>query len=216
MNLSLILYSDLLITFAVFLFGAHVAKGRCTCCSASATAPTRPSCSTSWARGSAGSRRALTWWRTTWPTAGPARAAWVRATRGAGPEADIALDHVSVLRGACHRDPVLDTNVTLHAALAHPHALAFSAGPALTPAPKRHLPQAQESDQPAREDQGACEGLATCTECVSDAATTCSWCDMTQTCLSSTTREAKACLDHLTVHHNTSSQTRRGKVGVLS
>nr|XP_027218270.1 uncharacterized protein LOC113810819 [Penaeus vannamei] len=32
---------------------------RCTCCSASATAPTRPSCSTSWAaRGSAGSRRA--------------------------------------------------------------------------------------------------------------------------------------------------------------
>lgn len=135
----------------------------------------------------------------------------VRATRGAGPEADIALDHVSVLRGACHRDPVLDTNVTLHAALAHPHALAFSAGPALTPAPKRHLPQAQESDQPAREDQGACEGLATCTECVSDAATTCSWCDMTQTCLSSTTREAKACLDHLTVHHNTSSQTRRGE-----
>ncbi|ROT80298.1 hypothetical protein C7M84_000968 [Penaeus vannamei] len=106
----------------------------------------------------------------------------VRATAAPGPEADIALDHVSVLRGACHRDPVLDTN-------------------------------AQESDQPAREDQGACEGLATCTECVSDAATTCSWCDMTQTCLSSTTREAKACLDHLTVHHNTQlADTPRGKL----
>ncbi|XP_037780910.1 uncharacterized protein LOC119577236 [Penaeus monodon] len=135
----------------------------------------------------------------------------VRATRGAGPEADIALDHVSVLRGACHRDPALDANVTLHAALAHPHALAFSAGPALTPAPKRHLPQAQESDQPSRGAQGACEGLATCTECVSDAAATCSWCDLTQTCLTSTTLPAKACPDHLTVHHNTSSQTRRGE-----
>lgn len=132
----------------------------------------------------------------------------VRATRGAGPEADIALDHVSVLRGACHRDPALDANVTLHAALAHPHALAFSAGPALTPAPKRHLPQAQESDQPSRGAQGACEGLATCTECVSDAAATCSWCDLTQTCLTSTTLPAKACPDHLTVHHNTVRQVK--------
>ncbi|XP_042878391.1 MAM and LDL-receptor class A domain-containing protein 1-like [Penaeus japonicus] len=133
----------------------------------------------------------------------------VRATRGAGPEADIALDHVSVLRGACHRDPVLDTNVTLHAALAHPHALAFSAGPALTPAPQKQAAQAaQDSSQPTRASQGVCETLTTCTECVSDATTTCVWCDLTQACVTSMTPEASACPDHLTVHHNIVRQSK--------
>nr|XP_045609480.1 uncharacterized protein LOC123765089 [Procambarus clarkii] len=141
----------------------------------------------------------------------------VRATRGPGTEADIALDHVAVLSGACHLQPVLDANVTLNATLSHADASALSAGAAVTPlAPPSQIQDQSEPSAPAHDPCGA---LTACMACVAQETEEglegelgwCTWCDLTQACLSRKNPAAAACPDHLTVHHNTTkSQQRRG------
>lgn len=130
----------------------------------------------------------------------------VRATRGPGTEADIALDHLAVLAGACHLHPVLNANLTLHATLTHPDASALSAGPALTPigtTPTEVLDLAEPPLPPAAGD--GCDERSSCVVCVAGVvrARACTWCDMTQACVAADTPAARACPDHLAVHHNT-------------
>ncbi|XP_071540162.1 uncharacterized protein [Panulirus ornatus] len=135
----------------------------------------------------------------------------VRATRGPGTEADIALDHVAVLAGACHLHPVLRANVTLHATLTHPDASALSAGPALTPIAS--TPQTLDHAEPSQAKGNVCDERTNCVSCVADdtQAGACTWCDLTQACMAVDTPAAAACPEHLAVHHNTTrSQQRRG------
>lgn len=126
----------------------------------------------------------------------------VRARRGAGPEGDIALDHLSVLAGPCHLHPSLQPNITLHPTLAHPDALALTAGPALTPLPARDPP-----DDPAHPSEDSCSSHNTCSSCVAGQGAgvqACTWCDLTLRCVGSRSPAAAACPRHLAVHHNTS------------
>lgn len=126
----------------------------------------------------------------------------VRARRGPGPEGDIALDHLSVLAGPCHLHPSLQPNLTLHPILAHPDALALTAGPALTPLPARDPP-----DDPAHPSEDLCTSHTTCSSCVAgqgEDVHVCTWCDLTQRCVGGRSPAAAACPQHLAIHHNTS------------
>ncbi|KAK8747390.1 hypothetical protein OTU49_016788 [Cherax quadricarinatus] len=144
----------------------------------------------------------------------------VRATRGPGTEADIALDHVAVLAGSCHLQPVLDPYVTLNASLNYSDAQALSAGVALTPmAPPTEV---QDTAEPWGPSPDPCGALGSCMACVAwesgveeeevEEAVACTWCDLTQTCVYSKSPAAAACPHHLTVHHNTTVSRSSGGV----
>ncbi|XP_076034048.1 uncharacterized protein LOC143020942 isoform X2 [Oratosquilla oratoria] len=127
----------------------------------------------------------------------------VRATRGPGPEGDIALDDLQLLGGTCSEG---SPDVSLLAGiLQNPSSLLLTFGPPHT-TPGDYDP----SEAPQAAPRGTeCAQLSSCSECVSSEEVLCSWCDLTSSCSLSSHTSATSCPSHHLIRHANSSGIRQ-------
>lgn len=140
----------------------------------------------------------------------------IRATRGSGPEADIALDQISFTEGICYGDsipnPYLLLGPLISASASYIRSL--KAGPSLTiflqgsPEASQNSSLSGGKNALSPEQTGRtsltdpCSLFDSCHSCLSSATADCVWCTATHTCRASLSPDARKCPITHAIHND--------------
>ena len=117
----------------------------------------------------------------------------IRATRGNGPEADIALDHISILEGNCFKKLKYNPDILTKPATSVENMYIYSLkyGPSFTP--YISLADSSASTEKQASNRDLCNALTTCSDCVSSFTQDCLWCSSTHSCAHELSLESRKC-----------------------
>lgn len=135
-----------------------------------------------------------------------------RAVKGNGPEADISLDHFSIMNGSCDSNTNINENFVLLLLTSSPFLHIKSLKHGLSHTPYIQKTNLEETSKDMIKNQindnvmtlfDLCSLFKTCVDCVLSSIEECTWCVKTHSCSSSLSSEARACSTQFAVHSNT-------------